>query len=149
MEKVKAEEKYNDAISSGNTGFLASLNTDLQSYSVNIGNIKPKQKVKLITSFIQMIGADDMSYEYKIIENYPCFTYKELKVKEENVVAIEANIKITAHSKITRLFISPEIKLNSIFSNYETVFDDEYVIANIKYKINDSKKFFDFIEKKK
>ena len=66
MEKEKAEEKYGDAISSGNAGLIARFNTDLQSYSVNIGNIEPKQKVKLITSFIQMIGTDDMSYELEL-----------------------------------------------------------------------------------
>ena len=147
MEKEKAEEKYGDAISSGNAGLIASFNTDLQSYSVNIGNIEPKQKVKLITSFIQMIGTDDMSYEFRIIKNYPCFTYKELEAKEENV-KIEANIEIIAHSKITRL-TSPFI-LNNLhtFSKYEVKFENDYKIANIKI-LNNSKNLFDLFEKEK
>ena len=147
MEKEKAEEKYSDAISSGNTGLLASFNTDLQSYSVNIGNIEQKKKVKLITSFIQMIGTNDMSYEFKIIQNYPCFTYKELEAKEENV-KIEANIEIIAHSKITRL-ISPFIYNNlHSFPNYEVKFENDYKIANIKI-ISNSKNLFDYFEKEK
>ena len=73
MEKVKAEEKYFDVIASGNAGFISNYDEELKSYSNSIGNIGPKQKIKLISSFIQMIGAKDMSYEFKLIDNYPYF----------------------------------------------------------------------------
>ena len=62
-----------------------------------------------------------LEIEFKIIKNYPCFNYKELEVKEE-IVKIEANIEIIAHSKITRL-ISPFIYNNAaIFQNYEVIY---------------------------
>lgn len=56
LPKEKAEQKYNDSISSGNTGFLSNYNNSLKCYTINIGNIPPKQKVKLSSWFIQMIG---------------------------------------------------------------------------------------------
>ena len=71
FEKEKAIEKYNDSISSGNLGFLTSYEDNENSYVVNIGNLFPKQQIKLNTFFIQMIGTRDMSYEFNIMEKYP------------------------------------------------------------------------------
>ena len=68
MSKEKAEEKYNDSISSGNTGFISRYDDEkMKIYTVNIGNINPRQKIKLNTYFIQKIGTQDMSYEFNII----------------------------------------------------------------------------------
>ena len=44
MSKEKAEEKYNDSLASGNTGIMSTYDDSLKSYTVNIGNILPKQK---------------------------------------------------------------------------------------------------------
>ena len=79
MPKEKAEEKYNDAIASGNVGVISSYQEKQNAYSVNIGNIKPKKQIKLYSIFIQMIGTQDMSYEFSIMEKYPSFYYKEIK----------------------------------------------------------------------
>ena len=70
FEKEKAIEKYNDSISSGNLGFLTSYEDNENSYVVNIGNLFPKQQIKLNTFFIQMIGTRDISYEFNIMEKY-------------------------------------------------------------------------------
>ena len=78
MAKEKAEEKYNDSIASGNQGFISTYDEQMNNYSVNIGNINPKQKIKLNTIFIQMIGSQDMSYEFDIMEKYPSSHYKGL-----------------------------------------------------------------------
>ena len=43
-------EVYNDSISSGNVGFISNYNDNQSSYSVNIGNLKPKQQIKLNTT---------------------------------------------------------------------------------------------------
>ena len=43
MPKEKAEEKYNDAIASGNVGVISSYQEKQNVYSVNIGNLKPKK----------------------------------------------------------------------------------------------------------
>ena len=51
MAKEKAKEKYNDSIATGNAGFLSTYEENDVSYSVNIGNISPKQQIKLNTIF--------------------------------------------------------------------------------------------------
>ena len=106
MPKEKAEEKYYDSIVSGNIGIYSSYQDNQNSYSVNIGNIKPNQKIKLNTVFIQMIGTQDMSYEFNIMEKYPSFHYKELNKEKPRNKIINANIEIETQSKITRLIVS-------------------------------------------
>ena len=91
MEKEKAQEKYTDAIASGSVGIYSSYEYDQNSYSVNIGNIKPDQQVKLTTIFIQMINTQDMSYEFNIMEQYPSFHYKEINKYKSRNKAIKAN----------------------------------------------------------
>ena len=85
MEKGDAEEKYDNSISSGNTGFLGKYDNEEKSYSINVGNINPKEKVKLKSFFIQNIGTQDMSYEFIIMEKYPTFHYKELNKEEAEI----------------------------------------------------------------
>ncbi len=114
MSKEKAEEKYNDTIASGNTGFISKYKE--KEYTVNIGNLEPNQQIKLISIFIQMIGTQDMSYEFSIMEKYPVFHYEE---KDENKLKnkmIKANFEIKTLSKITRLiapFMDEQAKKNS------------------------------------
>ena len=113
MPKEKAKEKYSDSIASGNTGFISNYSEDQSSYSVNIGNIKPNQKIKLNSIFIQMIGTQDMSYEYNIMEKYPTFHYKDINENELRNKTLKANIQIETESKITRLiapFMDEEAK---------------------------------------
>ena len=133
MAKEKAEEKYNDSIASGNVGIYSSYQDNQNSYSVNIGNIKPNQKIKLVTVFIQMIGTQDMSYEFNIMEKYPSFHYKELNKEKSRNKIINANIEIETQSKITRLiapFLDEQAKKNS---TYEVQYNQDYKKAKIKY----------------
>ena len=133
MPKEKAEEKYNDSIASGNVGIYSSYQDNQNSYSVNIGNIKPNQKIKLVTVFIQMIGTQDMSYEFNIMEKYPSFHYKELNKEKPRNKIINANIEIETQSKITRLiapFMDEQAKKNS---TYEVQYNQDYKKAKIKY----------------
>ena len=131
MSKEKAEEKYNDSLASGNTGIMSTYDNSLKNYTVNIGNILPKQKLKLSTFFIQMLGANDMSYEFKIIESYPTFNYNNKE--QTNFKKVEVNLNIKAQSKITRLispFMSEEEKKNT---QYRVDFENDYKNAIIKY----------------
>ena len=133
MPKEKAEEKYNDSIASGNIGFYSSYQDDQKSYSVNVGNIKPNQKITLNTVFIQMIGTQDMSYEYNIMEKYPTFHYKELNKDKPRNKTINADIEIETQSKITRLiapFMDEQAKKNSSF---KVQYNQDYKKATIKY----------------
>ena len=137
MPKEKAKEKYTDSISSGNIGFISEYKRDKKFYTVNIGNLKPKQKIKLNTFFIQMIGAQDMSYEFNIMEKYPSFYYKELKNDFElKDKIIYAEFEVQTQSKLTRLifpFMDEETKKNS---NFEIKYDSDYKFAKIKYMDN-------------
>ena len=133
MAKEKAEEKYNDSVASGNVGFYSRYSEDQNSYSVNIGNLKPNQQIKLNTIFIQMIGTQDMSFEFNIMEKYPTFHYKEINEKNPRNKTINANFEIKTESKITRLiapFFDEEAKKNSSF---EVQYSPDYKSAQIKY----------------
>jgi len=72
IDKGKAEEKYNDAIASGNTGVLSSQEDKY--IKVNIGNISAKSYIKLTTEFIQFLKSEDMSFCYTTMKNYPVIT---------------------------------------------------------------------------
>ena len=136
MAKEKAEEKYNDSVASGNVGFYSRYTEDQNSYSVNIGNLKPNQQIKLNTIFIQMIGTQDMSYEFNIMEKYPTFHYKELNKDNPKNKTIQANFEIKTESKIARLiapFFDDEAKKNSSF---EVQYSPDYKTAQIKYTKN-------------
>ena len=78
MQREEAEERYEESLYSGNTGFLGRYNDkDKKSYSINIGNINPKEKVTFQAFFIQNTGTQDMSYEFIIImENIQLFIIK-------------------------------------------------------------------------
>ena len=99
----KAEEKYNDSIASGNVGFISNYNDNQSSYSINIGNLKPKQQIKLNTNFIQMIGTNDLSYEFNIMEKYPTFHYKEVNKDKLRNKTINATFEIETQSKIKKI----------------------------------------------
>ena len=136
MPKEKAEEKYTDSMASGNQGFISRYNEEMTNYSVNIGNINPKQKIKLDAIFIQMIDSQDMSFEFDMMEKYPSFHYKELNQNEPRNKIIKSNIKIEAQSKITRLiapFLDEEAKKKS---TYEVKFSNDFKRADIKYTKN-------------
>ena len=134
MPKEKAEEKYNDAIASGNVGVISSYQEKQNVYSVNIGNLKPKKQIKLHSVFIQMIGTQDMSYEFSIMEKYPSFHYKELNSDDQcKNKKIIANFEILTQSKITRLiapFYNEKAKKNS---KYSVKYSPDYKKAEIEY----------------
>ena len=141
MSKEKAEEKYNDAIASGNVGFISSYKDNYNSYSVNIGNIEPKKEVKLTTIFIEMLGNKDLSYEFNLMEKYPGFYYEDDEYDDDpSYKSINAVIKIETQSKITR-FISPFLaKLTNKNYIYNIKYSQDFKKAEIQY-INENPKF--------
>ena len=78
MPKEKAQEKYTDTIALTNVGFISKYEEENKSYSVNIGNLKPKQQIKLDSIFMQMIGTQDISYELVSWTNTLLFIIKVL-----------------------------------------------------------------------
>ena len=134
MSKEKAEEKYNDVIASGNVGVISEYEEESKAYSVNIGNLKPKEKIKLNSIFLQMIGAQDMSYEFSIMEKYPSFYYKDSKSNNKpKDKIINAEFEIKTQSKITRLIAPFMDKEAKKYSTYEIKYSPDYKTAEIKY----------------
>ena len=140
MPKEKAEEKYSDTIASGNVGFISKYEEDNKYYSVNIGNLKPKKQIKLDSIFMQMIGAQDLSYEFSIMDNYPSFYYKEAKNDDgPKYKKIISNFQIQTQSKITRL-IAPfhDVKYkNDLNSMYSVQYGPDYKSAKITFLKNE------------
>ena len=147
MEKEIAEEKYDESISSGNTGFLGEYDNEMKSYSINLGNINPNEKVTLKAFFIQNICTQDMSYEFIIMEKYPTFHYKELNKEGARNKIIKANFIIEAQSKITRLIAPFFDEMAQNKSTYEVTFSNDYKKAEIIYVKNpDEQQNKDIIE---
>jgi hypothetical protein len=99
IDKIKAEEKYTDAIASGNTGAFSSK--ELNEIKVNIGNIPGKSIVKLTSEFIQFLNIEDMSYCYSFMKNFPNFSSQNYNNAKLQKIKVKINIK--TFSKITRL----------------------------------------------
>ena len=138
LPKEKAKEKYTDSISSGNTGFIGDYSNDGWSYNVTIGNILPKEKIILDTTFLQLLTSNDMSYELSIMENYPSFQYKEMNKDKPDNKKIKGKIIIKTLSKITRLitfFLDEENKKNTKIN-----YNNNYTEAIIEFKKEANKK---------
>ena len=133
MEKKEAEQKYKDSLNEGNNPFLGSLGNEEKSFSINIGNINPKEKVTLKAFFIQNIGTQDMSYEFIIMEKYPTFHYKELSKDAPRNKIIKANFIIETQTKITRLIAPFFDEMAEKKSTYEVIFGKDYKKAEIFY----------------
>jgi hypothetical protein len=130
LDKEKAQEKYTDAIASGNTGLLASFDENYSFYTVNVGNVAPKETVKLTTLYNQMISTQDMSYEFSFMEHYPCFIYLSKKVQSKK---INGKFILNTKSKITRL-ISPFMDETAKKStNFNITFNENYTQAIIDF----------------
>ena len=131
--KEKAEEKYSDTISSGNTGFLSSFDESYSNYTVNVGNVLPTEKVKLVSIFNQMITSEDMSYEFSFMEHYPCFVYEGKKVQSKK---LKGKFILNTKSKITRL-ITPYMDENMQKSTtIKVTFNENYTQATIDFNKN-------------
>ena len=69
--KEKAEEKYSDAISSGNTGIYSEYNKNLDKYIIHLGNIEPNTKVYYTSHFLQNIISNDLNYLFRVLDQLP------------------------------------------------------------------------------
>ena len=71
IKKEKAEEKYSDAISSGNTGIYSEYDKKFDKYIIHLGNIEPSTKVYFTSHFLQSIISNDLNYLYRVIDQFP------------------------------------------------------------------------------
>ena len=131
LPKEKAEEKYTDAIASGNTGILSTMDKTGKSYIINVGNVLPKERVVLKSVFNQMITSQDMSYEFVFLEHYPCFIYSDNVVLSKK---INGTFILKTKSKITRL-ISPYMDKNAEkTTKFDVKYNEDYTEAKITFE---------------
>ena len=136
LDKEKAEEKYTDAMASGNIGMFSKYNKeDPNSYSINIGNIEPNAMIELTSEFIQFITSDDMSFCFSVMTNYPTFSDG---ISRNYLKNINGKILLKTHSKITRL-----VNQNfTIDKDFKREFNEDNTSCNIQFKIaNESKNY--------
>ena len=109
LEKEKAKEKYVDAITMGNSGFL-SYNDDNE-VKTYLGNIPPGEEIELKTFFFSHIINRDLSYQATFPVIFPNFIMNDPNSKEgpENYEyekqIVEGKIYINTRSRLTRLVV--------------------------------------------
>ena len=125
-EKEKAQEKFIDAVASGNTGIYSEYTSNVDYQEVTIGNLAPNETVSMKTEYMQMISSYDMSYEVSLIQNYPCFVLDDLEEVDERMLI--GTVTVNTNSKITRLI------MKSIDNKYITSknYSDDYKRCEIE-----------------
>ena len=129
FEKEKAEDKFSDAIASGNVGIISKYaEEDPSSYSITIANVAPDTMIELTSEFIQFITSDDMSLCYSVMTNYPIFNDS---ISRNYLKNINGKISLKTHSKITRL-VNQNFTIDKYFKRE---FNENYTSCDIEFKI--------------
>ena len=140
--KEKAEEKFSDAIASGN----AAINVYEDSYNnrlvLNMGNIPPKEEMILICEFIQLTENSE-SYEFEFFRNLPIFIGNKDIYQNIN---LKGKIEIRAQNEIFILkkeLLLKNIKINKeIYKKEEKIYLIDYQIDKLpEFEMNRKKKF--------
>ena len=71
IESNKAEEKYNDAIASGNTGIATTYDEYNKICSLKIGNLPQNETLELKLNFIQIVTIKNDFYSLNLIKEFP------------------------------------------------------------------------------
>ena len=104
IKENKAEEKYTDAISSGNVAILTTFDeNDKNKIITHIGNIPPKQKVIFESEFIESIDVINNCHEFQFFNfnNIPVtYTDNNYKIKYD---IIECEVEIKTQIKINKV----------------------------------------------
>ena len=98
IETNKAEEKYTDAIASGNKGIATSYDNQSKICSLKIGNLLNNETLDLKFSFIQLVNIKDSFYCINLIKDFPTFN-------DFNSDEYERKIIIETKSEIINLIL--------------------------------------------
>ncbi len=136
FDKEKANEKYSDAIASGNVGIFSKYTeNETNTYSITIGNVESGSLVELTSEFIQFITSDDMSLCFYVMTKYPTFSDS---ISRNYLKNISGKISLKTHSKITRL-VNKNFNIDKYFKRN---FNEDNTSCDIEFKIlNDSKNY--------
>lgn len=140
LSKEKAEENYNDIISSGNFGFT-SFNKDKET-SIFLGNIPPNEELILKTYYIGNITCYDLSYQAIFPMIFPQFIIvdeakQSLSYHKVEKKYVKGTILLNAFSRLTRLVIRGADNFDKIEKKF--LLNNTYAIIDF-LKVNFSDK---------
>ena len=136
IKKEKAEIKYSDSISSGNTAiFVAEDPLDEQRIIINMGNIPANEEVTFISEFIQFVESSK-TYEFELLRNLPIFYNRADEIQNNN---LKGKINICTKNKIIK--IEKNILMKELEINEEKYLNDNKNIYFISYEIKKLPKF--------
>ena len=92
IKKEKAEIKYTDSISSGNTAIFVSDDPDNENrIIINLGNIPSQKELLFISEFIHFTESSE-TYEFELFRNLPIFLINDVRCND-NLITGKAEIK--------------------------------------------------------
>ena len=123
----KAEQKYTDAIASGNAAiYVKQINES--KILISMGNIPPKNEVIFISEYIHMMEPNK-KFEFELFRNLPIFMGKDYNIIKN--LELNGTVNIKTQNKIINIEKKILMKnLNITFEQYEN--DNKYII---KYEI--------------
>lgn len=106
FKESKAEEKYTDPISKGNASVFTKVNNDKKEIIVHIGNIPPKEKIIIISEFVQPLK-QSKNYEYylQILDDIDLPILKGQNDYELKSDTIKCSLEIKTKIKIEKVDI--------------------------------------------
>jgi hypothetical protein len=136
IKKEKAEEKYNDAVSSGNAAIYVYEDEYYNRIVINMGYIPPNEKVIFISEFIQLTESSK-SYEFELFRNLPIFIGKNLTFQNGN---LKGKVEIKTKNKIIKL--EKEILMKNLeIIKEENKYEEQIYNYLIEYQILELSKF--------
>ena len=143
MEKEKAQEKYDDAIASGNQATMLKESKDKEEqHQLDIGNVLPGQQAKIEIDIIQPLSSEDGAFNFNLpLSYFPKLINTEDR-KDKIVFNFSANIK-SPGKQITQIshpenfevvsISKNEISIQKVDSDFNEVSND----MNISYRTHD------------
>ena len=130
IKKEKAEEKYGDAIASGNAAIYVSEDSYNNRVILNMGNIPAKEELILICEFIQLTESSK-KYEFEFFRNLPIFKGTDCIFQNLDLIG---KIEIKAQNEIIN--VEKELLMNNL-EIFEEKNDNKEKKYLIKYKIKE------------
>ena len=129
IKKEKAEEKYTDSISSGNTAIYVYEEKDNNRIVINMGNIPPREEMMFSSEFIHLTEASK-TYEFELFRNLPIFHGVNSIFQNGK---LEGKVQIITKNKIIK--IEKEILLDNLEIIEEKNKEEDKNNYLIQYKI--------------
>ena len=148
-EKEKANEEFADQLAQGNTALIGNYSEDNENIRFILGNLLPKEKLKLEILTSNLIESEDKSLKSVFsIMNLPSFIAKEnsskIEFKSDSETKLSFNATVSCREEITRLIcigitdlkakFSPDNKISEIFLSKKQLTDVNEVSILFRYK---------------